>query len=72
MLCGRPVIVRSAQAKWQGIARGIDASGALLVQTPQGVRQVTSGDVSVRAADGAAMDGDGAAMGGPGRGQCEP
>lgn len=32
----------------RGIARGIDRSGALLVETDQGVRTVVSGEVSVR------------------------
>ena len=53
-LCGRPVTVRTSQtsqASWQGIARGIDASGALLVETAQGMQKVLSGDISVRVAD---------------------
>jgi BirA family biotin operon repressor/biotin-[acetyl-CoA-carboxylase] ligase len=32
----------------QGVAQGVDASGALLVATPQGVQRVTSAEVSVR------------------------
>jgi biotin-(acetyl-CoA carboxylase) ligase len=32
-----------------GVARGIDIEGALLVETPQGLRKFISGDVSVRA-----------------------
>jgi BirA family transcriptional regulator, biotin operon repressor / biotin---[acetyl-CoA-carboxylase] ligase len=48
-LCGRAVTVRTAQSSWSGIARGIDASGALLIETEQGMRKLLSGDVSVRA-----------------------
>lgn len=48
-LCGRAVSVRIAESSWRGIARGIDASGALLVETAEGVRKVLSGDISVRA-----------------------
>ena len=33
----------------RGIARGIDVHGALVVETPQGVRRFISGDVTVRA-----------------------
>ena len=32
----------------RGVARGIDAHGALLVETPEGVRRFISGEVSVR------------------------
>ncbi len=32
----------------QGIAQGVDAAGALLLQTPQGVQRVISAEVSVR------------------------
>ena len=48
-LCGRAVTVRTATTSWRGIARGIDASGALLVEGAQGMRRVLSGDISVRA-----------------------
>ena len=34
----------------QGVAQGVDASGALLVQTAQGVKRITSAEVSVRPA----------------------
>ena len=51
-LCGRAVTVRTAETAWRGIARGIDSSGALLVETAQGTHKVLSGDVSVRAAGG--------------------
>ena len=33
-----------------GLARGVDASGALLVQTAVGVQKITSSEVSVRPA----------------------
>lgn len=48
-LRGRPVTVYTAETRLRGVARGIDASGALLVQTPQGLERIISGDVSVRA-----------------------
>ena len=49
-LCDRSVTVQEATA-WQGIARGVDAAGALQVQTADGgLRAVHAGDVSVRAA----------------------
>jgi len=50
-LCGRAVTVRTSQSSWPGIARGIDASGALLVETAQGMQKVLSGDISVRPVD---------------------
>lgn len=48
-LCGRAVTVRTSETSWKGIARGIDTSGALLVETAQGMQKVLSGDISVRA-----------------------
>jgi BirA family biotin operon repressor/biotin-[acetyl-CoA-carboxylase] ligase len=50
-LCDRAVTVQTSQTSWHGIARGIDASGALLVETAQGMQKVLSGDISVRAAE---------------------
>ena len=48
-LVGRPVRVDDASQRILGTARGIDADGALLVDTAaQGPRRVISGDVSVR------------------------
>jgi BirA family transcriptional regulator, biotin operon repressor / biotin---[acetyl-CoA-carboxylase] ligase len=47
-LRGRPVSVHSGDATLRGIARGIDASGALLVETPRGLQKVVAGEVSVR------------------------
>lgn len=37
----------------QGVAQGVDASGALLVHTPQGVQRIISSEVSVRPAPAA-------------------
>ncbi len=48
-LRGRPVSVSAAGAMAQGLARGIDLHGALLVETPQGVKRFIAGDVTVRA-----------------------
>jgi len=50
-LAGRAVTVSggSSAVALSGIAQGIDADGALLVQTPAGIDRILSGDVSVRA-----------------------
>jgi BirA family transcriptional regulator, biotin operon repressor / biotin---[acetyl-CoA-carboxylase] ligase len=47
-LRGRPVNVIAGAGLTRGLARGIDAHGALLVETRQGVQRFISGDVSVR------------------------
>jgi BirA family biotin operon repressor/biotin-[acetyl-CoA-carboxylase] ligase len=47
-LCGRVVSVMNGQERTRGLARGIDATGALLVQAPHGLRKFVSGEVSVR------------------------
>jgi BirA family transcriptional regulator, biotin operon repressor / biotin---[acetyl-CoA-carboxylase] ligase len=47
-LRGRPVNVTAPDGVARGLARGIDLHGALLVETPQGVRRFISGDVTVR------------------------
>ena len=47
-LFDREVNVENAGETTRGIARGIDAHGALLIETPQGVRRFISGEVSVR------------------------
>jgi BirA family biotin operon repressor/biotin-[acetyl-CoA-carboxylase] ligase len=47
-LCGREVSIRDAVSEDGGVARGIDADGALLVETAGNVHRVISGDVSVR------------------------
>ena len=45
----REVRVENAGDTTRGIARGVDAHGALLVETPSGVQRFISGEVSVRA-----------------------
>jgi len=48
-LRGRPVEVRTAEGTiTRGYARGIDLHGALMLETPAGVKRFISGDVSVR------------------------
>lgn len=48
-LRGRPVEVRAAEGTTaRGFARGIDVHGALMLDTPAGVRRFISGDVTVR------------------------
>ena len=48
-LRGSAVTVHSLDERTHGVARGIDASGALLIETPQGLQRFVSGDVTVRA-----------------------
>lgn len=45
----REIRVENAGDTTRGIARGVDAHGALLVETPSGVQRFISGEVSVRA-----------------------
>ena len=47
-LRGRSVDVSAADGIAHGLARGVDVHGALLVETPQGVRRFIAGDVTVR------------------------
>jgi BirA family transcriptional regulator, biotin operon repressor / biotin---[acetyl-CoA-carboxylase] ligase len=47
-LRGRTVSVMNGEERTRGLARGIDATGALLVEAPQGLRKFVSGEVSVR------------------------
>lgn len=47
-LRGRDVTVHAAEEGARGLARGIDLSGALLVETPHGLRKFVGGEVSVR------------------------
>lgn len=47
-LRGRPVTVRAGTESMRGVARSIDASGALLLETREGIRKLVSGEVSVR------------------------
>jgi BirA family biotin operon repressor/biotin-[acetyl-CoA-carboxylase] ligase len=44
-LCGRRVSLSDGRV---GTARGVDQTGALCVETPQGVEHITSAEVSVR------------------------
>lgn len=44
----RQVRVMDPKEPWEGIARGIDESGALLVETKEDLRRVDAGEVSVR------------------------
>jgi BirA family biotin operon repressor/biotin-[acetyl-CoA-carboxylase] ligase len=47
-LRGRPVNVQAGQENTRGLARSIDLSGALLVETPHGLKKFFSGEVTVR------------------------
>jgi BirA family biotin operon repressor/biotin-[acetyl-CoA-carboxylase] ligase len=47
-LRGRDVTVHSAEDGTRGLARGIDLSGALLIETPHGLRKFIGGEVTVR------------------------
>src|SRR5204862_4160291 len=47
-LLGREVRVENSGEITRGVSRGIDAHGALLVETPAGVQRFISGEVSVR------------------------
>jgi len=48
-LRGRAVSVSTPDGMARGVARGIDLRGALMVETPQGIRRFISSDVTVRA-----------------------
>jgi BirA family biotin operon repressor/biotin-[acetyl-CoA-carboxylase] ligase len=48
-LADREVRIENLGEITRGIARGVDAHGALLVETPEGVRRFISGEVTVRA-----------------------
>ena len=48
-LRGRQIDVHTLEGVSRGLARGIDLHGALVVETPHGVRRFISGDVTVRA-----------------------
>lgn len=48
-LRGRDVAVLLADRQTRGVARGIDAAGALIVETPRGLTRFVAGEVSVRA-----------------------
>ena len=47
-LRGRAVSVSAADGVARGVARGIDLRGALMLETPTGLRRFISGDVTVR------------------------
>lgn len=47
-LRGRSISVLGAEQSTRGIARGIDGSGALLLETTEGLKKLVSGEVSVR------------------------
>lgn len=50
-LRGRPVDVKTVEGTTsRGLARGIDVHGALVVESPEGIRRFISGDVTVRPA----------------------
>ncbi|MCS6946322.1 MAG: biotin--[acetyl-CoA-carboxylase] ligase [Steroidobacteraceae bacterium] len=44
----RPVVAHGFDAHVAGIARGIDPRGALLIETPAGMRTVIGGDITLR------------------------
>jgi BirA family biotin operon repressor/biotin-[acetyl-CoA-carboxylase] ligase len=48
LLAGREVSIDNAGESLRGVARGVDAHGALLVESPAGVRRFISGEVTVR------------------------
>jgi BirA family biotin operon repressor/biotin-[acetyl-CoA-carboxylase] ligase len=50
-LRGRQIDVHTTEGIARGLARGIDLHGALVVETPQGVRRFVSGEVTVRAVE---------------------
>lgn len=53
LLRGRAITTTQANLP-EGVARGVTATGTLLVQTPAGMREVSSGEVSVRLDRGSA------------------
>ncbi|WP_051849368.1 biotin--[acetyl-CoA-carboxylase] ligase [Thiomonas sp. FB-Cd] len=54
-------VLDQGETRHTGIALGVDDSGCLLLETPQGLRRVSSGDVSLRLAGAGA----GASLGSP-------
>ncbi len=57
LLAGRPVAVRNGEALITGIARGVDAGGALLVEDDGVVRRCHAGDAQLRAQPAAVIAG---------------
>jgi len=50
ILAGREVVATASQGETRGIAKGIDATGALLIEVDGVIHRVLSGDVSLRLA----------------------
>ncbi|WP_266158966.1 biotin--[acetyl-CoA-carboxylase] ligase [Dyella silvatica] len=50
LLSGKPLRLQGALGTLDGVGAGVDARGALLLQTDQGLRQIDSADVTVRRA----------------------
>lgn len=48
LLHDEPVVVLRGEQRIEGIARGVDTNGALLLETDQGMQRVHAGDVSLR------------------------
>lgn len=55
---GQPVVIATAQGEETGIARGIDAGGALLVESGGDIKRYLSGDVSLHTLDASAVQPD--------------
>jgi BirA family biotin operon repressor/biotin-[acetyl-CoA-carboxylase] ligase len=51
-LSGRPARVLLGESVIAGTARGVDSDGALLLETPDGVRRFVSGEASLRVIEG--------------------
>ncbi len=49
-LTGKRVTVVDAGTREEGIVKGIDSDGALLLETPRGIRRIIAGDVSLEGA----------------------
>jgi BirA family biotin operon repressor/biotin-[acetyl-CoA-carboxylase] ligase len=49
-LTGRSVVVVDTGARIAGVVKGIDADGALLLETAAGTQRILTGDVSIEGA----------------------
>lgn len=49
-LTGRRIVVSDGQARLSGVVKGIDAAGALLLETGGGIRRIVGGDVTLEGA----------------------
>ena len=49
-MTGRSVIAVDAGARIAGVVKGIDADGALLLETAAGTQRILTGDVSIEGA----------------------